>query len=427
MRFYRIFILLTFISFSFSPLLAFSKTNLTELTTNDDSSFITDSLNEIKYKRHVTSLFYIARKNDNSKYFLNLANSYVDSIFQINSNDEFAHEFKTKISLILSTCEENLNHKYSLFTYFKKIPEYFGFVDEPLEYAYDKSIDKLLSARPVAFVLEEGNITKSILIKDNCNDEIFEIINQKLIKNVNHSIVPFYKLENYLGKNDASNLVNGNLDIKYISKLCNKLKIQRIGIFKVNDVDVIDNSVFLVNTSFCTYTNEEGFSDTLSKKAFTIDKRFVSLLEIIKNILFALLLISFISFLDQRKKILKILNDKNSLIISSFFKLFINKILFVINCFPISFVFSFVMIYAISNFCPEPAEHFLEFSSVFWLFSLTIVMSIIPTLLNLLFVNRLELDGFHSQKGYRYFFNTSLFASYFPVFVFYYIQLIQLS
>ena len=64
----------------------------------------------------------------------------------------------------------------------------------------------------------------------------------------------------------------------------------------------------------------------------------------------------------------------------------------------------------------------MEASSILWIVLLTIVMSIIPTLLNLLFINRLDLDGFHSEKGYRYFFNTSMYASYFPIFIFYTIQ-----
>ena len=421
MRFYRIFVLLTFLFCSYS-FLASSKTDLTELTSHEDVNFLTDSLNEIKYKRHVTSLFYIARKTDNSKYFLNLANSYLDSIFQINSNDEFANEFKTKISLILSTCEENLNHKYSFFPFFKKIPEYFGFVDDPLEYAYDKSIDKLLTARPVAFVLEEGNITKSILIRENCNDEIFEIVNQTLIKNVNHSILPYYQLESYLGKNDANSLVNGDLNEESLSKLCEKLNIDRLGVFKVNDIDVIDNSIFLVSSGFCTYADNEGFSDTLSKKAYTVDKRAINFLDFLLHILLVIFIISLFSFVDQTKKLMKIYNDNSTATLKNFIILFINKLGFVLNCFIIPFVFSFVMIYAISSLIPNAENHFLEFSSILWLFSLTIVMSVIPTLLNLLYVNRLDLDGFHSIQGYRYFFNTSLFASYFPLSVFYTIR-----
>ena len=71
---------------------------------------------------------------------------------------------------------------------------------------------------------------------------------------------------------------------------------------------------------------------------------------------------------------------------------------------------------------PSAEEHFEEFSAKFWLFSITIGMSIIPTIVNLYFVNRMDLDGFHTVKGYRYFANTSLYATYFPLFVFYIIQ-----
>ena len=37
-------------------------------------------------------------------------------------------------------------------------------------------------------------------------------------------------------------------------------------------------------------------------------------------------------------------------------------------------------------------------------------------------VNRLDLDGFHTIKGYRLFFNTSLYTTYFPIFIFYIIK-----
>lgn len=383
-----------------------------------------DALAFIKYKKHVTSLFYIARKTDNNKYFLNLANSYADSILALPKyeNNFFAKDFKKTISLTLLTCEENMNHKFSLFPYFSAIPKYLGFVDDPIEYAYDDAIDKLLASRPVAFVLEEANITKSIITRENCDDEMFEIANQVLIKKANHSILPFHKIEELVGKEEATNLINGSLNDSIILMLCNELSIDRLGIFKVNNIDVINESIWLVNSSFQTFINSEGFSDVLSKKGFCFDKRSFSFLYVLFHILFAILLISLISFLDQKKKLVKIYRDNSTSTIKSFATLFINKLGFVLNCFVIPFIFSFVMIYAISGFAPSAEDHFLEFSSIFWLFSLTIVMSLIPTLLNLLYINRLDLDGFHSIKGYRYFFNTSLFASYFPFSVFFTIQ-----
>ena len=386
------------------------------------SSSFKDSLNLIKYKKHVTSLYYISRKTDNSKYFLNLANTYADSILFINPNNLFAKEIKDKISLTLLTCKENINHKVELFPFFNGMPSYLGFVDDPIEYAYDKSINSLLSCRPVAFVLEEANITKSLIIRGNCDDEMFEIANQILIKNVNHSILPYFKIESILGKSETLNLINGNLSDSIISILCKQLEIDRIGIFKVNDIDLINNSIWLVSSSFRTFIESEGFSDVLLKKGFCFDKRDSSFLNILFQILLALLFISLISFLDQKKKLLNIYNDKMTSTLKNFIELFFNKIVFVLYCFVIPLIFSFVMIYSISSFSPSAEEHFLEINSIFWIFSLTIVMSIIPTLLNLLFINRLDLDGFHSIKGYRYFFNTSLYASYFPIIVFYYIN-----
>ena len=382
----------------------------------------TDSLLVERYKRHITSLDYISRKTDNNKYFLNLANTYTDSILEIDTSNYFAKDFKNKISLTLLTCEENMNHKVELFPFFQGIPNYMGFADDPIEYAYDEAINKLLSVSALSFVLDETNITKSILIRDKCDDEMFEIVNQTLIKKANHSILPFYKIEELLGKSDAKKLINGQLNKSTISLLCKKLKIDRIGIFKVNDIDLINDSIWLVSSSFRTFTNSEGFSDTISKKGFSVDKRNISFFSILLHILESILLISLISFFDQRKKLIKIYREKKTSIIKSFLELFINQIQFITTCFLIPFVMSFVMIYSISILIPSAEDHFMEASSILWIVLLTIVMSIIPTLLNLLFINRLDLDGFHSEKGYRYFFNTSMYASYFPIFIFYTIQ-----
>ena len=54
----------------------------------------TDSLLVERYKRHITSLDYISRKTDNNKYFLNLANTYTDSILEIDTSNYFAKDFK---------------------------------------------------------------------------------------------------------------------------------------------------------------------------------------------------------------------------------------------------------------------------------------------------------------------------------------------
>ena len=75
-----------------------------------------------------------------------------------------------------------------LFNFFAGIPEYMGFADNPIEYAYDESINNLLSVPSLSVELDENNLTKSILIRDSCDDEMHEIIYQLLTKNAKHSI-----------------------------------------------------------------------------------------------------------------------------------------------------------------------------------------------------------------------------------------------
>ena len=388
------------------------------------SNTISDSLKLNRYKTHISSLDYISRQTDNSKYFLNLANDYTDSILAIDPKNSFALDFKNKISLTLATCDQNMNHRVELFSFFNGFPDYMGLADDPIEYAYDDAIEKLLSSKYIKVqngAISQTNIT-SIIVRDSCDDEMFEIANQILIKNTNHYILPFYEIEEILGKSEALNVINGNLNDSNISLLCDRLELDRLGIFRVNNIDVINNSIWLVKSEFETYHKTIGFSESIFTRGFCLDKRNINLLAIFLHILESILLISLISFFDQKKKLIKIYNDKNTSTVKTFLELFINKVRFIANCFAIPFVLSFIMIYAISVLMPNPEDHYMESSSIIWIVSLTLVMSIIPTMLNLLFINRLDLDGFHSIKGYRYFFNTSLYASYFPIFIFFTIQ-----
>ena len=380
-----------------------------------------DSLKIKRLKNHVSSLDYITRQIDNSKFYLNLNKSYCDSILSIDPSNKYALDFKEKINLTLATCDQNINHKIELFPFFNGFPEYMGFADDPIEYAYDASLEKLLSSKypkvqngPIS-----GTNISSILVRNSCDDEMFEIVNQILLKKTNHYIIPKHELEEILGKSTATNLINGNVDQEAVSLLCEKLNLDRLGIFNVNDLDVIDNSIWLVQSEFYTYHTLQGFTEPIFTRGFNIDKRSFSIIYILLLIIKSILLIAFISFLNQKLK--RIFNSSDS-IIKDLLNLFIDKIKFVAISFIVPLIFSFILIYSISYLMPSAEEHFEEFSAKFWLFSITIGMSIIPTIINLYFVNRMDLDGFHTVKGYRYFANTSLYATYFPLFVFYIIQ-----
>ena len=133
-----------------------------------------DSLDVVRFKKHVTSLDYISRQTDNSKYFLNLTSQYCDSILSIDSDSEFAINFKNRINLTLATCDQNMNHKVELFPFFNGFPSYMGFADDPIEYAYDAALESLLESKYIK--LQNGPISQtnisSIVIRNECGSEV---------------------------------------------------------------------------------------------------------------------------------------------------------------------------------------------------------------------------------------------------------------
>ena len=384
-------------------------------------SISSDSLNVEKYKRHVSSLDYISRQTDSNPFFLNLAKEYCDSILNIDSENTYAINFKNKINLTLATCDQNMNHKVELFPFFNGFPDYMGFADDPIEYAYDDAINKLFSSKYIKLhngPIKDANIT-SIIVRDNCDDEMFEIVNQIIIKNTNHYVLPPHEIEELIGAEETTRLINGDVSSEIILKLSNKLNLDRLGIFRVNDLDVINNKIWLVNSEFYTYYDTKGFSEPIFTRGYNFDKRNISASKILLMFLQSILLIAFISFLNQNLK--RSISSSDN-VFKDLVGIYFKKIKFILKCFPIPLVFSFLMIYSLSYLMPNPEDHYLEFSAKLWIFLLTIGMSIIPTIINLYFINRLDLDGFHTIKGYRYFANTSLYATYFPLFVFYLIQ-----
>lgn len=383
-----------------------------------NSKATSDSLKIERYKKHVISLDYISRHTNNNKYYLSLTSNYCDSIIKIDNENLFAKLQKKKINLTLATCDQNMNHKIELFPFFNGLPNYMGFADDPIEYAYDESIEKLLSTKYLELQnipIANTNIT-SVIIRKNCNDEMFEIVNQTIHKNTNHHIIQPTELREILGNDKTEALLNGKLNESIFSILCEKLNLDKIGIFIVDDLDVIEESIWLVQTEFLTYSNLNSYSEPLNSKGFNHDKRHISFITILLLFLKSILLISALAFFNQN--IRQIINNGSSAI-KDVIELFLKKLRFVSTFFLIPAITSFFIIYSLSYLMPEPEDHYLEFSAKLWIALLTLGMSLMPTLINLYFVNRMNLDGFHTLKGYRFFANASLYASYFPLFVFY--------
>ena len=420
-----------------------------------------DSINVKKYINHIKTLNYISRKNASNPYFLDLAYKYSDSILSIESNNEFALNTKINIDLTRSTIENNVVNKFKLFEFYSGIPNYYGFVDDPIEYAYDEAIEKLINTRYIKLhngPLSDGNIT-SILIRENCGDEMFEIVNQTLVLNTNHHILQKDELIEVFGKEKTNQIINGNFDKSEIEKLTKELKLERLGIFKVNDLDIVNNEIWFVQIDFSTFIDNE-FTEAIFEKGVSIDKRDINFLNLF-GILFLNLFLAFYLYLILSNTQFSFSSDnKRNLfnkLVFSFYKGFgrasgqilAANYLFWKSIFPIlpnikSFINNFgdgfnlairwlqylttpiilssLMIFATSFVVPNPEEHFLELNVIIWFISSILLISFFPLIINLFIVNRLSIDGFHTKYGYQDFIAISLFATQIPFIIFHYIK-----
>ena len=257
----------------------------------------TDSIKIDRFERHIKSLDYISRKTSDKKQYLNLAKSYCDSILLLDSNNAFAKKFNDKIELTLIANEFNMNHRVQLFELFNGFPEYMAFADDPIEYAYDDAIASLLQSKEIDY--QKGPIGDarfpSIIVRENCDDEMFEIANQIIIQNSSHYIIPLHQLESILGVDNASNLINGEVNKEYLELILKDLNAETIGVFTLNDLDVIENSIWYVQSSFYAFKLNSGFTQTIFTRGFNHDKRNTNIGLILISLLGSLLLISLLS------------------------------------------------------------------------------------------------------------------------------------
>jgi len=395
------------------------------LFSNDKIVSVQDSLKIEKYKNHINTLQYISRQNYNTEFFLDLALKYVDSILQIQGDNNYASEIEETILLTKNTIDNNVISKIEFFEFYSGVPSYYGFVDDAIEYAYDDALTELLNLKYRVLgniPLSEAGIT-SILIREDCDDATFEIINQSLISNSNHRILQENELIEVLGFEKSNKLINGQLLEDDVKTIINNLKLDKLGIFSIGNIDIIDNKIWLVKTDFKTYNESQGFIESIFTKGYTVDKRNLSLfLEIILVLILAIIFVSlaysFSLIFVNRKNILISSNDLNK----EFFISILNKVKYVALYFFLPIILSFVMIYLCSFIIPKGDVDVGEINVLVWILSLTFLMSFLPIILNLFVVNRLDIDGFHTTLGYTFFANSCLYATYFPIFIFYFIQ-----
>ena len=384
-----------------------------------------DSVKIERFKRHVNSLRYISRQTLNNEFFLNLSLKYVDSIKKYDNENRFAIEAEKSLLLTKSAISNDVISKIEFFDFYSGVPEYLGFIDPPIEYAFDHALSKLLESRYKVLgnaPLSDYRIN-SIIIRENCDEETFEIINQTITSNTNHFIISNEMLNDILGYEDAKNLINGSSEENTLKKLMISLNLDRLGIFTVNNLDVIENKIWLANTDFKTYEFSEGFFPSIFTRGFSVDKTNLRLvLDLILALLLAIVFVSFAYGVSlvfvNRKTIFHSSKDSNKELIMSV----VDKVKYLTLYFLAPIILSFLMIYLSSYIIPRGDTDIGEISFKLWIVSLTILMSFLPIVFNLFIVNRLNIDGFHTPIGYTFFANSCLYATYFPIFVFYFIQ-----
>ena len=397
---------------------------------------IQDSLKIENYKAHIDTYKYISRDNYNNEYFLDKASNYADSIISIENDNNYAREIKKSILLTKKTIKNNVISKIEFFEFYSGIPQYYGFIDDAIEYAYESAISQLLNTKYKVLgniPLSDASIT-SVLVKKSCDsksdpkcldDETFEIINQTLISNTNHRIIQSNELIPILGIENSSNLLNGSMTEENINKIIDHLQLDRLGVFTVNNIDVINNKVWFVNTDFKTYEKSEGFLESIFAKGYTIDKRDLSLFfHLLGVFILSIILVSLAYGLSLlfRKNILIATRDSNKELILSI----LNKVKYVVLYFPLPIILSFIIIYVCSFIIPRGDVDVGEINVNVWILLLTILMSFLPIMINSFFVNRFvnrfNIESFHTPRGYTFFVNSCLYATSFPILIFSYIQ-----
>ena len=394
-------------------------------SSSENKSVTQDSLKLEQYKVHINTLQYISRQNYNNEFFLEIALQYIDSIYQIDNDNNYAIDIEKSILLTKNTIVNNVISKIEFFEFYSRMPHYFGFVDDAIEYAYDDALSQLLNTRYKVLgnvPLSDANIT-SILVREDCDNETFEIVNQSLISNTNHRIIQSNELIQILGVEKSKNLINGLVLEDDLNKILKDLNLDRLGLFTVGNIDIINDKIWLVNTDFKTYEKSLGFLESIFTRGYTVDKRdlpllFELFLVLVLAILFVSLAYGFSLIFVNRKNILMATKDSNTELMLSV----INKVKYVALYFLIPIILSFIMIYVCSFIIPNGDVDVGEVNVIVWLLFLTILMSFFPVIINLFIVNRLDIDGFHTPLGYTFFFNSSLYATYFPIFIFYFIQ-----
>ena len=370
--------------------------------------------------KNASCYYEYALKLNNDPYYLGRSEYYCELGIKTSNDTQLIASLqilKNKIALKISTCEQNMNHQFEFFSFFKGIPSTYGFADDNIEYSFEHALDDLLDLPYYTASKNVGQVNGyAILRRGNTDEEMYDINFQQLASSTNQYILPHHLIADLIGPQNLEKILSkSDTSEVLLALLCDKLGVNQIGVYEGNFIHQVDD---LIQTEFRynQFNLETGLANPLVILGYSIDKRGVLVTNVSLLLLSSLLLILLLQFLEY------LFDQRNRLSLSSItsyfeWRSFKDKLLIAVVSQLLPMIIGFVLIQSLSFLTPDDAAHYLESEAILWYVTNTFVLALIPTLLSFFLVNKFNIDGFHTLRGYQIFATASLYGSLSPLFI----------
>lgn len=224
---------------------------------------------EVRWVRHIESLLDVAVHTENDPKFLDWAEVYCDSLKQIEGFETLAAEQQARINQTRDICGDNLNHRAPTLELFRGKPHYMGFADDAVEYALESAMLNLLR-RPIEFqstTLVRDGALNALVVQQDVAVDLWEIALDALDVETN------YNFRRVMGspKTALDSLVwsiqtapsDSNL-----SALAESLNVSRLALFEVEELDVVEDRLWVVGMRMHLWDMDSGLGNTISDNEY---------------------------------------------------------------------------------------------------------------------------------------------------------------
>jgi len=362
-----------------------------------------------RYWKNSLQEFLISRKYiDSAEVLLN--NSSIDSAVRI----KFAHRilaFKSEINEIQDICIDNMNGKYPLFMTMMGEIDNYEKIDDPLEIACEKAIDKLLNtntfkpSKPLSDLMNFG-----VVEIHPYDPGVEEVCCQYINNNSNTYVISRHELATLLESN--SNLY-GTEELKKIAVFFN---VNTLGKYTVTVNDQIDGVHYVRATfDYIDPFKNSILSQTLGE-GLIVDKTGVSVRAFLFALMYSvplLILMFLVLFLLMNKFFYekKWPGIKQTGIAVSGSAL----------GFLISLIASICLLKASNAYAPDPDQFYMAMPALLWRFLTPLIFGMIAPLSALLVIGLVTKKFFYSSQATTYgVFFGALVGGVFPTMLYYY-------